>query len=181
MQVQSWVIASWPIIERPCDPAFELSAELKHLGTTVSGDCDEFGRLLGHTIWGAADQQFGLAWDWTEAHDGVFALSDPMGVVSNIAFVDEGGVNLSERLSAVHLNRIAHQLPWQAEVARATNELRSSNPWSRRAESVWDALHTAKEEAPNGLAAPRTGAPSWRRGRSRRADHDAAPRERAAV
>lgn len=170
MQVQPWVIASWPIIERPCDPAFELTADLKHLGTTVSGNCDEFGRLLGHTIWGAADMQIGLAWDWTEAHDGVFALSDPMGVLSNISFVDENGDGIPERLSAVHLNRIAHELPWQAEVVKTTHEMRTSNPWSGRAESVWDALHTSHDEAA-AFAAARQGPPPARRQKVvRRAD-----------
>lgn len=146
MQLQPWLIASWPIIQRPCNEVLEATAALQHLGTTVSGDCDEFGRLLGNTIWGAADLRVGLAWDWTEAHDGVFALSDPMGVVSNIGFVDEVGESLPDRLSAVHLNRIAHGLPWQAEVAKATQAVRASNPWSRRAESVWGALLTKSED-----------------------------------
>jgi hypothetical protein len=140
MQLQPWVIASWPIIERPSDPSSELTADLKHLGTTVSADCDEFGRLCGHTIWGDDDLEIGLAWDWTEAHDGVFALSDPMGVVSNITFIDETGASIPEFRSAVHLNRIAHEIPWQAEVVKATHAVRTSNPWSRRIESML-ALH----------------------------------------
>lgn len=146
MQLQPWVIASWPIIERPRDKVLESAIDLRHLGTTVSGDCDEFGRLLGNTIWGAVDLKIGLAWDWTEAHDGVFALSDPMGVVSNIVFIDEAGEGLPERLSAVHLNRIAHELSWQVEVAKVTHAVRTSNPWSRRAESIWDALRTKVDD-----------------------------------
>lgn len=136
MQLQPWVIASWPIIERSSDPSSELTADLRHLGTTVSADCDEFGRLCGHTIWGAEDLEIGLAWDWTEAHDGVFALSDPMGVVSNIAFVDATGESIPEFRSAVQLNRIAHEIPWQSEVAKATHAVRTSNPWSRRIGSM---------------------------------------------
>ena len=147
-----------------------LSAELQHLGTTVSGDCDEFGRLQGNTIWGATDSAIGLAWDWTEAHDGVFALSDPMGVITNICFVDDEGLGISERLSAVVLNRIAHELPWQAEVARTTHDLRTSNPWSRRAESVWDALHEATDEASPFLSATQGALPAPRRGHVRRGD-----------
>src|ERR1035438_7934299 len=106
MQLQPWFIASWPIIERSSDSTAELSPSLEHLGTTVSADCDEFGRLCGNTIWGAEDLGIGLAWDWTEACDGVFALSDPMGVVSNIGFVDETGASVTEIRSAVQLNRI---------------------------------------------------------------------------
>jgi len=137
MQLQPWVIASWPIIERTCKPVLDLTTGLQHLGTTVSTDCDEFGRLRGSTIWGAADVGIGLAWDWTEAHDGVFALSDPMGVVSNIGFVDEAGESVPQWHAAVQLNRIAHELPWQDEVSRATRSFRVSMPWAARMESRW--------------------------------------------
>lgn len=132
MQLHPWVISSWPIIERSSELAPRIVNELQHLGTVVSGDCDEFGRLLGHTIWGAADLKIGVAWDWTEALDGVFALSDPMGVVSNIGFVDEAGSSIEEALTALQLNRIAHALPWQTEVSRATRGLRAAAPWSKR-------------------------------------------------
>jgi hypothetical protein len=128
MQLQPWTIASWPIIRRSSQAESAIAAELQHLGTVVSGDRDEFGRLLGHTIWGAADLQIGLAWDWTETLDGVYAMSDPMHVSSNIYFVDTGGVVLREALTAVCLNRITHALPWQLEVSKAT----SATPISKR-------------------------------------------------
>jgi hypothetical protein len=120
----------------------DLAAELRHLGTTVSADCDEFGRLCGHTIWGAEDSGIGVAWDWTEAHDGVFALSDPMGVVSNIGFVDESGASIPEFRSAVQFNRITHEIPWQSEVAKVTRDVRTSNPWSRRIEATSRCVRT---------------------------------------
>jgi hypothetical protein len=132
MQLHPWIIASWPIIEHPSASAPELADDLQHLGTTVSEDCDEYGRLLGHTIWGAKGLEIGIAWDWVEAHDGIFALSDPMGVVSNIGFVDESGACIPDFMSAVQLNRIAHELPWQTEVAKATRGFRTAEPWAKR-------------------------------------------------
>lgn len=132
MQIHPWIIASWPIIEHPREQAPELATELQHLGTTVSDDCDEYGRLLGHTIWGARAPEIGIAWDWVEAHDGIFALSDPMGVVSNIGFIDGAGICLPDFMSAVQLNRITHELPWQAEVAKATHVVRTAEPWAKR-------------------------------------------------
>jgi hypothetical protein len=132
MQLHPWIIASWPIIEHPRDQAPELAADLQHLGTTVSDDCDEYGRLLGHTIWGATRSEVGIAWDWVEAHDGIFALADPMGVVSNIQFTDDAGLCIPEFMSAVQLNRIAHELPWQVEVATATRGFRTTEPWVKR-------------------------------------------------
>lgn len=124
---------------------------LLHLGTVVSDECDEFGRLVGHTIWGASDLKIGVAWDWTETLDGVFALSDPMGVVSNIGFVDESGTSIPEASSAVQLNRITNVLPWQDEVSKATRGLRSRSPWAARIKSPVDHHFRASELA--GLSA----------------------------
>jgi hypothetical protein len=132
MQLHPWIIASWPIIERAVAPAPEIANNLQHLGTTVSADCDDFGRLQGHTIWGSADSGIGIAWDWIEALDSVFAMSDPMAVVSNIGFVDKSGASIPDLIAAVQLNRITHELPWQAHVATATRSMRGAEPWSQR-------------------------------------------------
>jgi hypothetical protein len=129
------MIAAWPIIERTVDPAMEIATDLHHLGTTVSADCDDYGRLLGHTIWGGTDSGIGIAWDWVEALDGVFAMSDPMGVVSNIGFVDKSGSSLPDFMAAVQLNQITHALPWQAEVVEATRRVRAAQPWFERVRS----------------------------------------------
>jgi hypothetical protein len=134
-QLQPWMIAAWPIIERTVDPAMEIASDLHHLGTTVSADCDDYGRLLGHTIWGGTDSGIGIAWDWVEAIDGIFAMSDPMGVVSNIGFIDKTGDSIPDFMAAVQLNQITHSLPWQAEVAEVTRCIRASQPWSDRVRS----------------------------------------------
>ena len=126
------MIAAWPIIERTVEPAMEIAWDLRHLGTTVSTDCDDLGRLLGHTIWGGTESGIGIAWDWVEAMDGVFAMSDPMGVVSNIGFVDASGASLPDFMAAVQLNHITHELPWQTEVVEATRRVRAAQPWSER-------------------------------------------------
>ena len=114
MQLHPWIISSWPIIERSSELTPQIATDLEHLGTIVSGDCDEYGRLLGHTLWGIVDLKIGLAWDWTETLDGVFSLSDPMSVISNIGFVDGNGAHIPEAMAVVRLNGIAHALPWQA-------------------------------------------------------------------
>ena len=133
MYIQPWQISSWPIIERDAAEAPTIAAYLRHLGTVVSGECDEFGRLLGHTIWGSGvPEKIGAAWDWTETLDSVFALSDPMSIITNIDFIDSTGSSLSETMLAVQLNKITNALPWQAEVSKATRERRQRSPWSAR-------------------------------------------------
>lgn len=131
-QLHPWMIASWPIIERSVDCSPEIISSLRHLGTAVSSDCDDYGRLMGHTMWGGIDSGVGIAWDWIETLDGVFALSDPMGIVTNILFTDESGTGLSELLTAVQLNNITHELPWQPEVGNITIQRRDSQPWNER-------------------------------------------------
>ena len=124
MQLQPWLISSWPSVCWPNVEVLAIVGELHHLGTVVSEDCDDYGRLLGHTIWGTRNEDVGVAWDWTETMNGIFALSDPMGVVSNIEFVDEEGVAIPGA-SVVQLNRITHSLRWQDEVANATQGQRT--------------------------------------------------------
>ena len=153
MQIYPWIITSWPIVERPAQRAPEIARGMRHLGTVASGECDEFGRLLGHTIWGCAELKLGVAWDWTETLDGVYALSDPMGVVSNIEFVDDAGNAISESLSAVQLNSITHALPWQPEISRAARGLKTATTWRKRARPIAD-LHFRTSRA-GGFAASR--------------------------
>jgi hypothetical protein len=139
------MIASWPIIERTVDAGTEIATDLHHLGTTVSADCDDYGRLLGHTIWGGTDSGIGLAWDWVEALDGVFAMSDPMGVVSNIGFIDKSGADVPDFMAAVQLNQITHSLPWQSQVAEATRRLRAAQPWPERVQRSRERTRSAND------------------------------------
>jgi hypothetical protein len=158
-QLQPWMIAAWPIIERTVEPAMEIASDLHHLGTTVSDDCDDYGRLLGHTIWGGATSGIGIAWDWVEALDGVFAMADPMGVVSNIGFVDPMGTSMPEYMAAVQLNHITHALPWQLEVAAATRQVRATQPWSERVRASRSRSHARTSQAFPGRSSVRDS--SW--------------------
>jgi hypothetical protein len=146
-QLQPWMIAAWPIIERTVDPAMGFASDLHHLGTTVSADCDDYGRLVGHTIWGGVASGIGIAWDWVEAIDGVFAMADPMGVVSNIGFIDRTGESIPEFMAAVQLNHITHALPWQAEVAEATRCVRVAQPWAERVHASRTRARAAESHA----------------------------------
>ncbi|HUP07743.1 MAG TPA: hypothetical protein VMU47_11360 [Caldimonas sp.] len=46
-------------------------------------------------------------------------MADPLGVISNLRFVNETGEPLDQRESAIRLHQIVHSLPWQSEVRRA--------------------------------------------------------------
>jgi hypothetical protein len=76
---------------------------------------------MGQTAWGgrAVDSAAGLSWDWIEIADGVIAIADPMTMTTNLRLLGPEGEVLTAHSAAPHLNRIAHQLPWQAEVRHA--------------------------------------------------------------
>lgn len=61
----------------------------------------------------------GLAWDWFAMRARVPVMADPMGIVSNISFVDAEGVPLAESRRIVELNNIVASLKWQAPVVHA--------------------------------------------------------------
>jgi hypothetical protein len=90
--------------------------------------------------------------------DGVFAMSDPMGVVSNIGFIDKSGANLPDFMAAVQLNQITYALPWQAEVAEATRRVRAGQPWSERVR----ASRARARALDTHLATPRSTRQAWR-------------------
>jgi len=99
-----------------------------HLGTHVSARPAADWPRSGQTAWGgrAADGVAGLSWDWIEIADGVIAIADPMTMTTNLRLLGSEGEVLTAHSAAQHLNRIAHQLPWQAEVRHALGLLKAS-------------------------------------------------------
>jgi len=47
--------------------------------------------------------------------EGVVAMADPLGVVTNLKLLDARGEALSAFQVAAHLNGLVHALPWQNE------------------------------------------------------------------
>lgn len=89
-----------------------------HRGTCVVGRGRCPGLATGHTLWSGAAGDAGFAWDWVEIADGVVAMADPMGVVSNVRLLDGDGLVLPATAAALHFNLFLRRLPWQDEVRR---------------------------------------------------------------
>jgi hypothetical protein len=121
----AWIVCAWPMLLWQASHAPQL--HLTHLGTRVLTLGDEESPCSGQTLWGHADdsRSAGVAWDWVEIRDGIVAMSDPLGLVTNIRLLDAHGDALSELESAVRLNQLVHALPWQSEVQRALGHLDS--------------------------------------------------------
>ncbi len=115
----AWIVCAWPPVLWQADAASRL--QLVHLGTRVLHYGDHACQCSGQTLWGEAsnDRSAGVAWDWIELEEGVVAIADPLGLVTNLKLLDARGEALSAFEVAVHLNGLVHALPWQTEVQRA--------------------------------------------------------------
>jgi hypothetical protein len=121
----AWIVCAWPPVLWQADSAPHL--HLVHLGTHVLSFGDPFFPSSGQTLWGdaSAKHSAGVAWDWVEVQEGVVAIADPLGMVTNLKLLDARGEALSAYEAAVHLNELVHALPWQTEVQRALHPMHS--------------------------------------------------------
>lgn len=119
----AWIVCSWPAVLLQAGAAPQW--QFVHLGTRVVNHAGANQLNSGQTVWGSASPESaaGVAWDWVEMPQGVLALADPMGMVSNLQFLDSNGAILPALQAVVQLNGIVHALPWQDEVHRAIHEL----------------------------------------------------------
>jgi hypothetical protein len=117
--IPAWIVCAWPTVLWQASAALDL--QLVHLGTRVLTFGDRAGPCSGQTLWGdsSPERSAGVAWDWVQIQQGVVAIADPLGLITNLKLLDAEGEALSAQQTAVHLNEIVHALPWQTEVQRA--------------------------------------------------------------
>ncbi len=119
----AWIVCAWPPVTCPVVHTPEL--HFVHLGTRVLNPGDTDGPTTGQTLWGgpSAKGAAGVAWDWVEIQDGVVAMADPFGLVTNLQLVSAQGEMLTGFEATLRLNELVHALPWQTEVQRALAEV----------------------------------------------------------
>ena len=117
--IPAWIVCAWPAVLWQANLPLDL--QLVHLGTRVLTFGDRAGPCSGQTLWGDAspERSAGVAWDWVQIQQGVVAIADPLGLITNLKLLDAEGEALSAPQVAMHLNQIVHALPWQTEVQRA--------------------------------------------------------------
>lgn len=115
----AWIVYAWAPVLWQASAAPHL--HLVHLGTRVLTFGDDDGPSSGQTLWGGQSDECaaGVAWDWIELRQGVVAMADPLGMVTNLRLLDDHGEALSQTQVAVQLHQLVHALPWQNEVTRA--------------------------------------------------------------
>ena len=115
----AWIVCAWPPVTCKAVQAPEL--HFVHLGTRVLNPGDSDTPTTGQTLWGgpSGDGAAGVAWDWVQIQEGVVAMADPFGLVTNLQLVGAQGQVLTGFEVALRLNELVHALPWQSEVQRA--------------------------------------------------------------
>lgn len=115
----AWIVCAWPPVLLNAQSAPDL--HFVHLGTSVLNAGDTGHPSTGQTLWGNPSSKTvaGVAWDWVELAHGVFAMADPLGLVTNLRLVGPRGEALSNVQVALYLNELVRTLPWQSEVERA--------------------------------------------------------------
>jgi hypothetical protein len=115
----AWSVYAWPSLVCRAEQAPEW--QLTHLGTHVVSPGDDSQPCTGHTLWGSGSDSgaAAVAWDWVRLCPGVVALADPLGLITNLHFVDDHGDPLPSIQAALRLNQLVRSLPWQTEVQRA--------------------------------------------------------------
>lgn len=121
----AWIVYAWPPLLWQASRAPQL--QLTHLGTRVLNFGDDLCLCTGQTLWGdeREEQSAGVAWDWVRLMPGVVAMSDPLGLVTNLKLLDDQGEALTNLEAAVRLHQLVHALPWQSEVQRALHQVAS--------------------------------------------------------
>ena len=117
------MVYAWPPLLWQASRAPQL--QLTHLGTQVLNAGDEACPCSGQTLWGdpSERQSAGVAWDWVQIQQGVVAMADPLGLVTNLKLLDDRGEAITGVQAAVQLHQLVHALPWQCEVQRALSQI----------------------------------------------------------
>ena len=123
----AWIVCAWPRIswQASCTPELHFV----HLGTRVLNAGDDGALSAGQTLWGGplTEGSAGVAWDWVELEQGIVAMADPFGLVTNLQLVGARGEVLSGMETAMRLNAFVRTLPWQHEVNRALQHSESES------------------------------------------------------
>lgn len=127
VNLQPWHVASWRPVTLALTQRESIIRRLAPCGRDAGHDTRPTPGARGQAMWAYFTPQgpAGLAWDWFALRARVPVMSDPMGIVSNIAFVDADGAPLAESSRIVELNNIVAALSWQAEIVRAQAQARA--------------------------------------------------------
>ena len=112
-------VGEWKPVEASLLEWRRLCKRMRPLDSTRSVDLDLERTHLGEVLWGievgrdGEGQMLGVCWEWREVITNVVALSNPLGVHSNVQLTNERGELVGADKLVLHLNAAINSFPWQ--------------------------------------------------------------------
>ena len=96
---------------------------MEFLDSSRAIDADRDRTHLGEVLWGielkegvCAGRMVGVCWEWREVIPNVLALSNPLGIQSNVRLKDERGTLVTPSKLVLHLNAAVSGFRWQGRL-----------------------------------------------------------------
>jgi hypothetical protein len=124
MAILSSTIDGWEPFEASLLEWRRLCKRMQFLDSRQEVDTDSEHSHLGEVLWGvevkagSSNRMLGVCWEWREVIPNVVALSNPLGIQSNVRLKDEAGALVTPAKLVLHLNAAVSGFRWQGRLIR---------------------------------------------------------------
>ena len=123
MSILTSTVSKWDPFEASLLEWRRLCKRMKYLDSSRGIDFDRDRTHLGEVLWGiemkegaGAGRMIGVCWEWREVIPNVLALSNPLGIRSNVLLKDERGEVVAQSKLILHLNAAVNRFAWQGDL-----------------------------------------------------------------
>jgi hypothetical protein len=123
MSILTSTVNKWDFFEASLLEWRRLCKRMKYLDSSRGIDFDRDRTHLGEVLWGielksaaGPTRMIGLCWEWREVIPNVLALSNPLGIQSNLLLKDERGEIVAPSTLVLHLNAAVNSFAWQSDL-----------------------------------------------------------------
>jgi hypothetical protein len=123
MSILTSTVSKWDPFEASLLEWRRLCKRMKYLDSSRGIDFDRDRTHLGEVLWGIKlkddagfGRMIGVCWEWREVIPNVLALSNPLGIQSNVRLKDERGEIVVPSKLVLHLNAAVNRFAWQSDL-----------------------------------------------------------------
>jgi hypothetical protein len=123
MSILTSTVSNWDPFEASLLEWRRLCKRMRYLDSSRGIDFDRDRTHLGEVLWGIelkgdadSSRMVGICWEWREVIPNVLALSNPLGILSNIRLKDERGELVAASTLVLHLNAAVSRFTWQSHL-----------------------------------------------------------------
>ena len=127
MSILTSTVSKWDPFEASLLEWRRLCKRMRYLDSSRGIDFDRDRTYLGEVLWGielkgsgSSSRMLGVCWEWREVIPNVLALSNPMGIQSNVLLKDERGELVAASKLVLHLNAAVNSFAWQGNLTMHT-------------------------------------------------------------